>query len=96
MMSDARVHAIVVCGIERTPWSAVTAHDLIATPVTAAGERTARDVAATEALTVPAEASLDEAARRLLEHDVDHAIVVDEDGVPAGVISSLDLVKRLA
>jgi len=29
-------------------------------------------------------------------HEVDHAIVVDADGVPAGVVSSLDLVRRLA
>lgn len=96
IMSEARVHALIVCGIERTPWSAVTAHDLIGTPAADAGARTARDVAGTEALTVPVGATLDEAAALLTKHEVDHAIVLGADGAPAGVISSLDLVGRLA
>lgn len=95
IMVGAGVHAVIVCGIERTPWSAVTALDLIATPLAEADARTARDIEQTEALTVPAGATLGEAARHLVEHDLDHAIVVDEDGVPVGVLSSLDLVRRL-
>lgn len=95
-MADHRVHAVIVCGIEGEAWSAVSARDLMLVPPVEAFARRIRDVAATEALTVAADAPLDEAARLLAEHDVDHAIVLDDDDRPVGIVSSLDVVRRLA
>jgi|SRR3954447_20627505 CBS domain-containing protein len=96
MMADARVHALVVTGIENTPWAVVSARNLVPIDPAAGAGLTARQVAATEVATVPADAPLDEAARLLVEHEVDHLIVLDAPGHPAGILSTLDLVRRLA
>jgi CBS domain-containing protein len=51
-------------------------------------------VAATEALAVPATATLDEAARLLVDHRLDQALVADASGRPAGTSSSLEPVAH--
>lgn len=96
MMADARVHALVVTGIENTPWAVVSARNLVPIDPETGAAMTAREVAATEVTTVPATAPLDEAARLLTEHEVDHLVVLDAAGHPAGILSTLDLVRRLA
>lgn len=96
IMAEARVHAVIVCGIEGEAWSAISARDLMLVPAIEAFTRRARDVAATEVVTVSIDAPLDAAARLLAEHDVEHAVVVDAGHRPVGIVSSLDLVGRLA
>lgn len=96
LMGERRVHAVIVCGIEGEAWSAISARDLMLVPPIEAFTRRAHEVAATEAVTVAADAPLDEAARLLTEHDVEHAVVVDGGGRPVGIVSSLDVVRRLA
>lgn len=45
--------------------------------------------------TVRSQASLADGARRLVELDVHHLVVVDDDGVAVGMVSALDFVRAL-
>jgi CBS domain-containing protein len=56
---------------------------------------TARELAATEPLTVPPDCPLQTAARLMEEHRIRHLIVVDGRR-PVGMLSTLDLVGVLA
>jgi len=55
-----------------------------------------RDLMTCPALTIDAGASLDDAARVMIELGVHRLIVVDEDRVPIGVIAQSDLVREIA
>jgi len=56
-----------------------------------------RDLMTHPAITVPASASLHEAARLMTEHRVHRLVVVAErDGGPIGVISESDVVREVA
>jgi len=56
-----------------------------------------RDLMTHPAITVPASASLQEAARLMTEHRVHRLVVVAErDGGPIGVISESDVVREVA
>jgi CBS domain-containing protein len=56
-----------------------------------------RDLMTHPAITVPASASLTEAARLMTEHHVHRLVVVAErDGGPIGVISESDVVREIA
>jgi CBS domain-containing protein len=87
MMADEHVHAVVVTGIERTAWSVVTALDVATAAATDAVEDVARDVAATEPVTISADTPLSEAARVMVEHPVNHLLVADPDGRPDATTS---------
>lgn len=97
-----RVHAVLVEGVsgageghgERLVWRVLSDRDLCAAAL-AGVDRTAADVANTEALTIEREAPIVEAARLLTEHAVSHLIVVS-DGRPVGVLSTLDIAAAIA
>lgn len=73
----------------------VTALDVATAAATDAIEDIARDVAVTEPVTVSADALLSEAARGMVEHRVNHLLVTDADGRPAGVVST-DVARCIA
>ena len=54
------------------------------------------DIAATEPLCVDPDDTLDLVADRLVAHGVTHAIVGTERAVPAGVVSTLDVLEVIA
>ena len=95
-MAEEHVHAVVVTGIERTTWSVVTALDLAAAASTDATELVARDIAATAPVTATADMPLPLAARVMVEHQVNHLIVADADGRPAGIVSTIDIARSFA
>jgi CBS domain-containing protein len=94
MMADEHVHAAT--GIERTAWGVVTPLDVAAAAATDAVEDVARDVAATEPVTISAGTPLSEAARVMVEHQVNHLLAADPDGRPAGVVSTSDIARLFA
>jgi CBS domain-containing protein len=60
-------------------------------------ELAARDVAATEAPSIPSSCSLRQAAQMLSEHGVSHLVVIDEsNGHAAGVLSTTDILSAYA
>jgi CBS domain-containing protein len=100
IMTTHRIHAVVMAlPVERgmpLTWSVVTALDLVNgylrdEPLCAA------DVAASEPVRVSTDDTLEHAAQLMVEHSVDHLIVVNaQDGRPAGILSTLDIAVLLS
>jgi len=95
-MADEHVHAIVVTGIEGTAWGVLTALDIAAAAATEGTDYVAREVAATEPVTISVFMSLSEAARVMVEHQVNHVLVTDSGGRPVGVVSTGDVARHFA
>jgi CBS domain-containing protein len=97
MMVGYDAHSVVVADVEEGGlWGIVTSLDL-ARAADKLDSMTARDVATTDLVTVPSDASLREAGKLMDEHRISHLIAVQpEDGRPAGVISSRDLAAAAA
>jgi CBS domain-containing protein len=96
MMATYGIHSVVVDGGESGSWGIVSAID-IATAPSDLPEKSARDVATTELLTVPANETLERAAQLMSKQGVTHLVAVQPDtGSPVGVISASALVAVLA
>ncbi len=95
-MAEEQVHAVVVTGIERTAWAVVTALDLAAAAATDSVKLVACDIAATASVTTTADTPLPAAARTMAEHQVTHLLVLDADGRPAGIVSTIDIARTFA
>jgi CBS domain-containing protein len=102
MMATHRIHAVVVEAVadpraedEAALWGVVSDMDLLHAARAGIDGLTARELAATEPVTISPAASLDEAVRAMEEHDVTHLVVVDE-ARPVGVLSTLDVAGVLA
>jgi len=93
LMAERHVHAIAIDGrlASGRPWAIVSALEVVAAAASGA-ERSARDIAATEVVTVSAEDRLHHAAQLMAEHELSHLIVLDSaSGHPLGVLSTLDV-----
>lgn len=98
LMADNRVHAIAVADPDhaRRPLGFITVLD-VAGAVIDSGEPTAGEAAATEVVSIPSTASVEDAARRMVEHAVNHLIVIDAaTGHPSGILSGLDIAAAYA
>jgi CBS domain-containing protein len=103
LMTEHRVHAVVVDGVRRRPdgterlvWGIVSDLDVV-DRIDAARSRTAGDMSATPAVVVEPDRSLDEATRLMHDYDVHHLIVVEPvDHRPIGVLSTLDVIAEIA
>ena len=98
LMVEQRVHAVAVADPDhvRRPFGFVTVADIAAA---AAGDidEAAGQAAATEIVTIPSSESVDTAARLMVEHSIDHLIVVDAaHGHPSGILSGLDIAAAYA
>jgi CBS domain-containing protein len=104
MMASYRVHAIVVHAHDDDElpggesWGVVTDVDLVRAAVDENVDAlTAKQVAATPALTVSSIDPLERALQLMTEHEVTHVIVVERhSGRPIGVLSTLDVARALA
>lgn len=94
IMASYHVHAVVVA-LRQDVWGVVTASDVLQAAGTPRERLSAGEIAATEFVTVRPEATLDEAAQLMREHEVDH-VVVSERGEPVGMVSTLDIAGTLA
>jgi CBS domain-containing protein len=97
IMTKHRVHAVAVTnGDSQRPIGVVSDLDVVAAAAT--GEHLdACHVAATEPLTISANAPLDRAAQLMSEHGVSHLVVVDPaGGYPVGILSTLDIAVVIA
>lgn len=98
LMVAQRVHAIAVADPDyaRRPLGFITVAEIVAAAADDLDE-TAGQAAATEVVSVPSSESIDEAARLMVEHSVDHLIVVDsKHGHPCGILSGLDVAAAYA
>ena len=99
LMAGHRVHCIVVAdepwGVDSI-WGVVSDLDLVAAAsVRDLNQQTAEATAATRALTISPEETLQRAAQLMTEHATAHLVVVDVAGRPIGVLSTLDVAAVL-
>ena len=102
-MADLRMHCVAVVGAgrrhdgdEHLVWGLVTDMDVLHAAYRGAEATRAADVAATSPLALPEDAGLDRAAALMTAHDATHVVVVDRGGTPAGVVSTLDVLRIVA
>jgi CBS domain-containing protein len=99
-MATHRIHCVVVADVDRggrDAWGIVSDFDLALAIGPDAAERSAREIARTELVTVLPDDSLAHAAQLMAEHECTHLVVVDpENRQPIGVLSTLDLAGVLA
>ena len=99
LMAGQRVHCIVVTEPHEeadSVWGVVSDLDLVAAAsVRDLGEQTAEASAATCALTISPDETLQRAAQMMTEHGTAHLIVVDASHRPLGVLSTLDIAAAL-
>src|SRR5262245_39052969 len=96
IMAVHRIHCVVV-GDLSGGWGVLSDLDLARAVDTADEDTTAGEIAATDPVSLPPTATLDEAARLMAEHETAHIVIVDpRSGDPLGVVSTLALALALA
>ena len=95
VLVERRTHSVMVWRDRGMAF--VTDMDLVAAAVGAGPRPTAGELAGASGglALVPMDATLDRGASLLAESAVGHVVVVDGDGVPVGVLSTLDMVGAL-
>lgn len=101
IISNKHIHCLVVTSaVERgapPTWGLISGLDIVGAATGTFEERTAADVAATEPVTVSTDDPLDRAVQLMIEHQVEHLIVVGaESSRPVGVLSTLDVAGVMA
>jgi CBS domain-containing protein len=99
-MAAYRVHCVAVAGVddrrELYTWGLIGDLDLVTALARGGQDEPAGTVAVTEPLAVKETESLDRVAALMANHDTSHVVVVGADGLPAGIISTLDVAEILA
>ena len=99
LMATHRVHCIVVTddpGDAGSLWGIVSDLDLAAAAsVRDLAEQTAGATAATAALTIAPDDTVQRAAQLMTEHGTTHLVVVDAGRRPVGILSTLDVAAAL-
>lgn len=95
IMASYHIHSVVVA-LRENVWGVISAGDLLNAAGTERERWSAGDVAATEFVSSPSGATLEEAAHLMRDHEVGHLVVVDENGTPIGMLSTLDVAGALA
>jgi CBS domain-containing protein len=102
MMAAEHVHCVVVQdtgrqGGEEKGWGIISDMDLMRVAAADIDDRTAAWAAASEFLSVAPDEPLEQAVRKMVEHDASHLIAVDRrTGKAVGVVSTLDVAGVLA
>lgn len=98
LMATHHIHCVVVTSPEGdAPWGLVTDLDVARAAGPDAEDRTAGEIAASEAVAVRSDDTLVHAAQLMAEHDAAHLVVVHAvTGKPTGVVSTLDVAGVLA
>jgi CBS domain-containing protein len=98
MMSDHRVHCVAVAGVKRTDagsqrlaWGLIGDIDLVVAAHARALDASAIAIAATSPLAINEEESLQRAATLMADQDASHVVVVGPNGLPSGMLSTLDV-----
>jgi len=103
VMADLRIHCVAIVGATRRNgvdehfvWGLLSDMDVLHAVNRAGPGLTAGELAVTSPLALPEDAGLERAASLMAEHDATHVVVVDAAGTPAGVVSTLDVLRVLA
>lgn len=97
LMANNNVHAVVVTDDQVAEPPVIADADLIAAAGSGHFDRLcARDVAATEAISVGDDETLERAVQLLAEHGVSHLVVRDQSRLPVGILSTLDIARAIS
>jgi CBS domain-containing protein len=93
LMAAHGIHGVLV---RDEPWSLISDRDLLRAAIGRGGASvTAGHIAGRPALRVEPDDDLVLVGAMIADHDCSHALVVD-DGLPVGVISTLDIARAMA
>lgn len=96
VMSDTEIHAVMVSEHEGEPPVGVVSHtDAIAHYGEDLTAIQARDVMTSKVISISEDATVGEAARKLLESHIHRLLVVSEGGTPLGILSTTDIVREM-
>ena len=99
-MAAYRVHCVAVSGVDRRrelyTWGLIGDLDLVTALARGAQERARREHCRDRATAVEQSEPLDRVAALMVNHDTSHIVVVGPDGLPAGIVSTLDVAEILA
>jgi CBS domain-containing protein len=97
-MTERSSRSLVVLGDDGGAAGVVTGHDLLRLAEGSAGATTVADLMQ-DPITIRSDATLREAADRMLEHDLHRLVVCDADEapfVPLGIVSTTDIMVQMA
>jgi len=96
VMADTEIHAVMVSETEGEPPVGVVSHtDAIAHYGEDLTTVQARDVMTPHVVSILEDATVEEAAEKLLESNIHRLLVVGEDGVPLGILSTTDIIREM-
>jgi CBS domain-containing protein len=99
-MAAYRVHCVAVAGVDRRrelyTWGLIGDLDLVRALARGAQDEPAGTIAVTEPLAVEESEPLDRVAALMVNHDTSHVVVVGPNGLPTGIVSTLDVAEILA
>jgi len=95
-MADTEIHAVMVTEREgESPVGVVSHTDAIAHYGENLTAIHARDVMTENVISISEDATVEEAAKRLLESHIHRLLVVGEEGAPLGILSTTDIVREM-
>jgi predicted transcriptional regulator len=96
VMADTEVHAVMVTEHEGDPPIGVVSHvDVIAHYGENLSTIHACDVMTANVISIAEDATLEEAAKKLLESNIHRLLVVNEDGRSLGILSTTDIIREI-
>lgn len=96
VMADTEVHAVMVTEREGEPPVGVISHlDVIAHYGENLSAIQACDVMTSDVISIAEDATVEEAAEKLLKNNIHRLLVVSEDGKPSGILSTTDIIREI-
>ncbi|HEY67157.1 MAG: hypothetical protein DRI79_07305 [Chloroflexi bacterium] len=96
VMADTEIHAIMVAEREGEPPVGVVSHtDAIAHYGEDLTAIQAREVMTPDVISISEDATVEEAASKLLESHIHRLLVVGETGKPLGILSTTDIIREM-
>jgi len=96
VMADTEIHAIMVAEKEGDPPVGVVSHmDILSHYSEDLAAIEARDVMTTEVVSVSENATVKEAAERLLQTNIHRLLVVDDQNTPLGILSTTEIIREM-
>ena len=96
VMADTEIHAVMVAEREGEPPVGVVSHiDAVAHYGEDLATIQARDVMTTDVISISEDATVEKAAKSLLESNIHRLLVVGERGRPLGILSTTDIMREM-
>jgi len=96
VMADTEIHAIMVAEREgEAPVGVVSHTDAIAHYGENLASIQAREVMTPDVVSIPEDATVEEASRKLVESHIHRLLVVDQEGKPLGILSTTDIIREM-